>query len=94
MKVILFLLVILSVSNTAFADTEGFDYYKTSNYVEFDSDCFSSGDDLYMYDYQTSNYHVIEVQSVQCNGSGCEIEIYDYEFSEYRNVELEESICD
>ena len=47
-----------------------------------------------MYDYQTGNYHAIEVQNVQCNGSGCEIEFYDYEFSEYRYVDLEESMCD
>ncbi len=93
MKVKSLLLAILCSSNIAFADTEGYDYYKTSNYVEFNSECFSSGDDLDMYDYQTGNYHAIEVQSVQCNGSGCEIEFYDYEFSEYRYVDLEESMC-
>ena len=94
MKVTLFLLVILFVSNTVSAGTEGYEYYKTNNYVEFDSDCFSGGDELYMYDYQTGNYHAIEVQSVWCNDSGCEIEIYDYEFSEFRYVELQESMCD
>ena len=82
------------VPSITIATTEGYDYYMTSNYVEFDSNCFSRGDDLYMYDWQTANYHVVEIQGVQCESSGCEIEIYDYEFSDYRYIGLEEDMCD
>ena len=93
LKLCMTFIFLIGNSSNLFADTEGYDYYKTSNYVEFDSSCFSSGDELYMFDYETGNYHDVVIESVSCKNSGCDIEIYDYHFSEYRTIELEESMC-
>ena len=75
-----------------FAGIEGYDYYKTSNYVEFDSNCFFENASLDMYDYSTGTYHSIDIEDVSCMSAGCEIEIYDYYFGEYRYIELEEKM--
>lgn len=90
---IVFTFIFIFITSSKLYATEGYDYYKTSNYVQFDSYCLSSGDELDMYDYSTSDYHNVEIQNVQCESSGCEIEIYDYTLSDYRYIELEESIC-
>ncbi len=90
----LFLLPIcLILSCISYAGVDGFDYYSTSNWVEFDEYCFSEGDNIYMFDWETSDWHIVDIEDIACYSSGCEIEIYDYTFSSYRYIELEEDLC-
>ena len=74
-----FLLIFFIFPTFLYSYPEGYDYYLTSNYVEFDENCFHEGDDLYMYDYSTGSYHMIE--------------IYDYNFGRYRYIDLEDDVC-
>lgn len=88
-----FLLIFFIFPSFLYSYTEGYDYYFTGNYVEFDESCFHEGDDLYMYDYSTGNYHSIEIYYMNGYDYGDEIEIYDYNFGKYRYIDLEDDVC-
>lgn len=88
-----FLLIFFIFPTFLYSYPEGYDYYLTSNYVEFDENCFHEGDDLYMYDYSTSSYHMIEIYDMDGYDDGDEIEIYDYTFGRYRYIDLEDDVC-
>ena len=87
------LITLFAESTSINASVEGYDYYKTSNYVEFEDSCFHEGSDTYLYDYRTSNYHNVLIENMDCYQSGCEIEVYDYNFGEYRYITLEGRVC-
>jgi len=94
LKKILFLIVICStLCGASYAVVEGYDWWSSLDWVEFEEDCFREGDDIYMYDWRTSNYHIVEIENIDCYQDGCEVEIYDWELSEYRSIELEEDLC-
>jgi hypothetical protein len=90
---ILLVFIFIFLSTSSYANTEGYDWYLTTSWVEFDGDCFIEGDNIYMYDWSSSNYHIVDIEDIACYSSGCEIEIYDYTFSSYRYIELEEDLC-
>ena len=92
MNKIYLLILFFFGSINVFAGVEGYDYYKTSSYVEFYNDCFSENDYIDMYDYSTGAYHQIDIERISCMSQGCEIEIYDYYYEEYRYIELEENM--
>jgi hypothetical protein len=89
LSLIIFILVNLNV----YSGPEGYDYYDSGGYVEFDEDCFHEGDSLYMFDYATSEYHSVSIEDMDCYQDGCEIEIYDYAKGSYRYIDLEDDIC-
>ena len=92
-KLLIFLLLCFGLGGISYAGVEGYDWYLTSNWVEFDEDCFREGDSFYMYDWSTSNWHIIDIENIGCYRNGCEIEIYDWTISEYRHIDLEDDLC-
>ena len=92
-RILLLSIMFFLYSKIVFANPEGYDYI-LGTYVEFDEDCFHEGDNLYMYDYSSGNYHVIDIYKMDGYNDGDEIEVYDYENAKYRYIDLEDDICD
>ena len=88
-----FLLIFFIFPKFLTKDPQGYDFFPTRNYVEFDKKCFYEGDDLYLYDYSTGSYHMIEIYDMDGYDDGDEIEIYDYTFGRYRYIDLEDDVC-
>lgn len=83
MKKICLLLILFAFPAFAW---EGYDY-ESGSYIEIeDGNLVRSGSDIEVYDYNTGEYHNVEVQSVDSD----EVEVYDYETGEYRTFEMED----
>jgi len=68
---------------------DGYDY-ETGSYVEIDKgNLVRSGEEIEVYDYDTSEYKNYEVESITGNGSGAELEVYDYDTGEYRTLDMD-----
>jgi hypothetical protein len=60
--------------------------YDSGSYIEIDKgNLVRPGSDIEIYDYSSSEYKDVEVQSI----SGTEIEVYDYDSGEYRTFEMD-----
>ena len=82
------LLIIIFVPVFAFA-WDGYDY-ESGSYVEIDKgNLVRPGKDIEVYDYGTSEYKDVEVQSIRDSGSGTEVEVYDYDTGEYRTLDMD-----
>ena len=81
MKALIFL---LAISSSAIA-WDGYDY-NTGSHVEIGSgNLVRSGNDIELYDYNTGDYHDVEVQGF----NGSELEVYDSNTGEYRYLEMD-----
>ena len=92
-RILLLSIMLILLTKMVFANPEGYDY-TSGTYVEFDEDCFHEGDSLYIYDYSSGNYHLIDIYNMDGYDDGDEIEVYDYERGEYRYIDLEDDVCD
>ena len=80
---------IVAILNTAQADWSGYDY-NSSSYVDITSGSLvREGNDIEIYDWGSSEYKNVEVQSISNYGSGAEVEIYDYDTGEYRTIDMD-----
>jgi hypothetical protein len=82
--------LILLIGIVAFLNAwEGYDY-DTGNYVEIESgNLVRSGNEIEIYDYETSEYKYVEVESIENYGGSTEVEVYDYDTGEYRTLDME-----
>lgn len=66
----------------------GYDY-ETNSYVEIGpGNLVRPGLDIEIYDYDTGQYHEVNVESIQDTGYTVDVEVYDYETGEYRVLEM------
>ncbi|SFI70190.1 hypothetical protein SAMN05216206_2781 [Pseudomonas guineae] len=69
---------------------DGYDDQSGSS-VEIDQgNLVRPGETIELYDYGTSEYRDVQVESVERNGSSVEVEVYDYDSGEYRTLDMED----
>ena len=89
LSLIIVLASIAAVLNTTLADWSGYDY-NSGSYVDITSGSLvREGNDIEIYDWGSSEYKDVEVQSISSYGSGTEVEIYDYDTGEYRTIDMD-----
>jgi hypothetical protein len=76
------------ISTGAFA-WDGYNY-GSSSYVEIGAgNLVRPGQEIEVYDYGSSSYKQVEVQSINSVGTGAEVEVYDSESGEYETYDME-----
>lgn len=84
-------LVLLLAAMPCFAMAwDGYDYQSGSS-VEIDQgNLVRPGETIEIYDYGTSQYRDVQVESIDRNGSSVEVEVYDYDSGEYRTLDMDD----
>lgn len=87
MRLLLIFIVCLSSPVLAW---DGYDW-DSGNYVEIESgNLVREGRDIEIYDWETNDYHDVEVIDMRDTYDGVELEVYDYDTGEYRYLDMED----
>jgi hypothetical protein len=68
---------------------DGWDYQSGSAVEIEKGNLVRRGESISIYDYETGEYHYVDIESIESNGGGATVEIYDHEKGEHRILEME-----
>lgn len=68
---------------------DGHDYESGSDVEIEKRNLVRPGREIEIYDYGTSEYRSVEVESIRRSGSGVEVEVYDTDTGEYRTLDMD-----